>query len=147
MLVRYRASAPNRCNAKNLMEKTQPETRSNHISRLTPKAVLSVNAVFAGMWFLVAAVPRLDMESQQDTQIRSLTSVVSTGAGSFALAPDVMTEQEAIHFLRLDEDGTAHPEKTLRYYREKKLLTAIRIGKHLRYSRFDLLEFLRKVRV
>ena len=83
------------------------------------------------------------MEVPENLQIYGTVSVMPDGTP----VPDVMTAAEVVRFLRLDEDGIPNPEKTLRYYREKKLLRAIRIGRHLRYSRFDLLEFLRKVRV
>lgn len=56
--------------------------------------------------------------------------------------PDLLTEREAIRFLRLDVDGPATPCKTLQYYREQGLLRATRVGKRLRYQRKELLEFL-----
>ena len=37
-------------------------------------------------------------------------------------APELMTEDEAIQFLRLDIDGPANPEQTLRYYRNEGIL-------------------------
>ena len=56
--------------------------------------------------------------------------------------PDLLTEQEAITFLRLDIDGPADPSRTLKHYRDKKLLHGTRIGKHLRYSKRELLRFI-----
>jgi hypothetical protein len=56
--------------------------------------------------------------------------------------PEVMTEEEVIKMLRLDADGPDKPKDTLRYYREKGLLRATRIGKRLRYSRPEVLRFL-----
>jgi len=56
--------------------------------------------------------------------------------------PDVLTEQEAIHFLRLDVDGPKHPELTLQYYRREGLLHAVKLGKRLRYTKTELLKFL-----
>jgi hypothetical protein len=56
--------------------------------------------------------------------------------------PEVLTQHETIQFLRLDEDGPANPEQTLRYYREKGYLKAVRIGKRLRYTKQELLKFL-----
>jgi hypothetical protein len=58
-------------------------------------------------------------------------------------APEVMTPQEAIHFLRLDQANLKNPATTLQYYRDKKELVGIRIGKSIRYTKADLLEFLR----
>ena len=56
--------------------------------------------------------------------------------------PELLTQDEAIRFLRLDVDGPRDPGKTLRYYREKGLLRATQVGKRLRYQRKELLEFL-----
>ncbi len=56
--------------------------------------------------------------------------------------PDVMTEEEAIRFLRLDEGKTKNPKMTLQYYRSEGLLKATRIGKRLRYLKSELLNFL-----
>jgi len=46
--------------------------------------------------------------------------------------PEVLTEEEAIHFLRLDVDGPKHPELSLQYYRREGLLSGIKLGKRLR---------------
>jgi len=59
--------------------------------------------------------------------------------------PEVLTEQEAIHFLRLDVDGPLHPELTLQYYRKEGLLHAVKIGKRLRYTKTELLKFLERL--
>jgi len=77
-------------------------------------------------------------------------SETSAGQGTFSvlpgdqgqLCPDLLTEQETIRFLRLDVDGPKDPQKTLRYYRERGLLRATRVGKRLRYQRKELLDFL-----
>jgi len=58
-------------------------------------------------------------------------------------APEVMTQEEAIHFLRLDEANLKNPAITLQYYRDKGDLKGIRIGKSIRYTKEDLLTFLR----
>lgn len=47
--------------------------------------------------------------------------------------PLVLTSEEVIHFLRLDVDGPKSPEKTLEYYREKKLLRGVKLGQQMRY--------------
>lgn len=62
--------------------------------------------------------------------------------GQFRPCPELLTESEAIQFLRLDVDGPDRPEKTLQYYREQGLLRATRVGKRLRYQRKELLNFL-----
>lgn len=56
--------------------------------------------------------------------------------------PDLLTEEEAIRFLRLDIKGPKHPEMTLQYYRSEGLLQATRVGKRLRYLKSELLIFL-----
>ena len=58
-------------------------------------------------------------------------------------APEVMTQQEACRFLRLDEADLKNPASTLQYYRDKGYLTGVRIGKTIRYTKEDLLNFLR----
>jgi hypothetical protein len=60
-----------------------------------------------------------------------------------APAPEVMTAHEAIRFLRLDEADLKNPANTLQYYRDKGDLKGIRIGKSIRYTKEDLLNFLR----
>ena len=59
-----------------------------------------------------------------------------------APVPDLLTEEEAIRFLRLDEGGTKHPETSLEYYRSEGLLRGTRVGKRLRYLKSELFEFL-----
>ena len=56
--------------------------------------------------------------------------------------PELLTEDEAIRFLRLDVDGPSDPARTLRHYREKGLLKATQVGKRLRYQHKELLKFL-----
>ena len=56
-------------------------------------------------------------------------------------APSVLTEEEAVRFLRLDRQK-ADPTKTLKYYREQKLLKATKLGKNLLYSRQELEQFI-----
>ena len=59
--------------------------------------------------------------------------------------PDLMTEAEAIKYLRLDTVGHRHPERTLKHYRDRKLLRPTRVGKKLFYSRWELETFIKKV--
>ena len=74
-----------------------------------------------------------------------VSAVLPDGKGGFTPCPEVLTEEEAIRYLRLDVDGPEHPENTLRYYREKKLLKGTRIGKRIRYTRRSLDEFLERM--
>ena len=59
-----------------------------------------------------------------------------------AHVPDVLTEEEAIKFLRLDIDGPKEPSATLKHYRDKNMLRGTRIGRRYRYSRAELLKFI-----
>ncbi len=56
--------------------------------------------------------------------------------------PDLLTEEEAIKYLRLDLDGLKNPRSTLKYYRDKNYLKATRVGKHNKYLKTELLRFL-----
>ena len=67
-------------------------------------------------------------------------SILSDGQGSYQPAFELMTESEAVKFLRLDDQ--ANPSLTLRYYREQKKLRATHIGKTLKYSRKELQSFI-----
>lgn len=58
--------------------------------------------------------------------------------------PPLLTTEELIHLLRLDVNGPKNPKFTLEYYRERGLLRGIQVGKHLRYSILDIVEFLEK---
>ena len=57
-------------------------------------------------------------------------------------APTVMSAEEAVVFLRLDQTGIKDPLLSLRYYRERGLLRGVKIGLKLRYRLTDLLDFL-----
>lgn len=64
------------------------------------------------------------------------------GNGGFTPCPPLLTEQEAIRYLRLDMDEGAEPEKTLEYYRNTGQIIAIKVGRKNRYRRIDLDMFL-----
>ena len=59
--------------------------------------------------------------------------------------PEVLTAEEAVRYLRLNVDGPKDPVGTLKYYREKGLLTGVRVGRHMRYRRADLDAFLARL--
>lgn len=69
-------------------------------------------------------------------------SILPGPDGQWQLCPELLTEQEAVRFLRLDIDGPRKPSKTLRYYREIGLLRGTRVSKRLRYQRKELLKLL-----
>ncbi len=56
--------------------------------------------------------------------------------------PELLTEGEAVRYLRLDEIDIDDPTGTLRYYRKKGLLRATQVGKSVRYRRVELERFL-----
>jgi len=81
-----------------------------------------------------------------DTRIKNNVLVSQTvlpdGDGGFGPCPDVLTEEEAIRYLRLDIGGPKNPANTLRYYRERGKLRGTRIGNRIRYTRKALDAFL-----
>jgi len=70
--------------------------------------------------------------------------VMPDGKGGFLPCPEVLTEAEAILFLRLDKQK-ANAKKTLQYYREQGKLKATKIGKNLLYSKKALCAFVDKM--
>ena len=56
-----------------------------------------------------------------------------------SIMPELLTEQEAVIFLRLEEDN--NPKRTLKYYRDKGQLRAVKIGTNLLYPKQELLNF------
>ena len=56
--------------------------------------------------------------------------------------PDLLTESEAIRFLRLDIDGPKNPKLTIKHYRDKGLLKPTKVGKTNKYLKKELLRFL-----
>lgn len=67
--------------------------------------------------------------------------VLPDGNGGFVQCPYLLTEAEAILFLRLDKQRAA-AVNTLSHYRERKLLRATILGKNRFYTRPELEHFL-----
>jgi len=65
-------------------------------------------------------------------------AVLPNGNGDFTACPELLTEEEAIRYLRLDTIHVEEPASTLRYYRKKGLLRATQVGKSIRYRRIEL---------
>lgn len=61
-------------------------------------------------------------------------------------APYLLTEAELIRFTRLDETGGERPERTLAYYRKQGSLRAVQVGRELRYTLPDAIDFLEKLK-
>ena len=55
--------------------------------------------------------------------------------------PYVLTADEAVKFLRLDTNGTKHPEATLQHYQKEGQLCPVKIGKCRKYPLPELLRF------
>lgn len=73
----------------------------------------------------------------------NMFSFLPDGNNGFQPCPDVLTEEEVIRFLRLDlDDNNSDPAQTLKHYRDKGQLVAIRIGRRNRYRLEDLKIFL-----
>ena len=71
--------------------------------------------------------------------------VLPDGRGGYTPCPSLLTEEEAIRYLRLDTLGRKDPAKTLQYYRERGLINATRISNVNFYLRSSLDEFLANV--
>lgn len=57
-----------------------------------------------------------------------------------SVVPVLLTEDEAIIFLRLETEN--NPKRTLKYYRDKGQLKAVKIGTNLLYPMQELLDFI-----
>lgn len=59
--------------------------------------------------------------------------------------PELLTEEEAIRYLRLDIIDVENPEDTLRRYRKQGLVRGTQVGKCVRYRRSELEAFLARI--
>ncbi len=75
----------------------------------------------------------------------STPAILPDGNGGFTPCPELLTEDEAIRYLRLDIDGPHKPNGTLKYYRDQGVLCAVRIGRNLRYPRKELDQMVEKL--
>ena len=75
---------------------------------------------------------------QKTTSTHISPAVLPDGNGGFAPCPELLTEEEAIRYLRLDGIKTKDSANTLRYYRRKGLLRATQVGKSIRFRRIEL---------
>jgi hypothetical protein len=70
--------------------------------------------------------------------------VLPNGRGGMTTCPELLTEAEAIRYLRLDTVDIGNPTETLRRYRERRLLRATQVSKRLFYRRIELDRFLER---
>jgi len=83
------------------------------------------------------------MEKEKKQNIAfSTPAVLPDGEGGFTPCPELLTEAEAIRYLRLDTLGVRDPRKTLQYYRERGLIKPARISNVNRYRRIELDRFM-----
>ena len=60
-------------------------------------------------------------------------------------APYVLTTEETIKFLRIDTNGTKHPQTTLQHYQKEGLLCPVTIGKCRKYPLPELIRFIERL--
>lgn len=58
--------------------------------------------------------------------------------------PELLTEDEAIRYLRLDTTGVGRPGQTLERYRAMGLLRGTQVGRRVFYRRIELERFLER---
>ena len=58
-----------------------------------------------------------------------------------SIMPELLTEDEATIWLRLETEKNS--SRTLKYYRDKGQLRAVKIGTNLLYPKLELLNFIR----
>ena len=76
------------------------------------------------------------MESENAVFVHPYTHYMPNGK----IMPELLTEQEAIVFLRLETEKT--PSRTLKYYRDKNQLRGVKIGTNFLYPKSELLRFI-----
>jgi hypothetical protein len=58
-----------------------------------------------------------------------------------SIMPELLTEKETYVFLRIEKEN--NPSRTLKYYRDKGQLRAVKIGTNLLYPKSELLNFIK----
>jgi len=85
------------------------------------------------------------MLEENKNSIITFPAIIPNSNGSYEPCPELLTEAEAIRYLRLDTLELRNPSDTLRYYRNKRLLRATPLSNRLFYTRKALDEFLEKI--
>ena len=73
------------------------------------------------------------------------SAILPDSYGNFTPCPELLTEEEAIRYLRLDINGPSNPSNTLKYYRDRGFLKGVRVGRNLRYPRKELDNMIEKL--
>ena len=76
---------------------------------------------------------------------RGLSSIAFLPGNPPTPCPVLLTEEEAIRYLRLDTINIKDPAATLRRYREQGLLKGTQISKKIFYQRVELERFLERI--
>lgn len=92
----------------------------------------------------IQLLSRLYHTSEVVNNYSFIGSPITNGLGGYEPCPELLTEEQAIRFLRLDQTNTQSPSNTLRYYREKGRLKGTRIGNKLFYHKEALVDFIRQ---
>ena len=79
------------------------------------------------------------MNKQRDAT--SIYPVLPCSDGEYRPCPELLIEEEAIRYLRLDTVGIKNPEASLRRYRDIGLLRGTQISKRIFYRRIELERF------
>jgi hypothetical protein len=82
------------------------------------------------------------MDTSRSTSLTLGPTPLPDGAGGYSPCPALLTEDEAIRYLRLDTIGRKDPSKTLQFYRERGLIKPTRISNVNFYMRSELDTFL-----
>ena len=81
-------------------------------------------------------------ETKRKHRIAITTGCIPDGEGGFVPCPDLLTQAEAILYLRIDTVNVKNPDATLRAYRKNGYLRAVQISKGLFYPRAELERFI-----
>lgn len=92
-------------------------------------------------------IQREKLASHQEESNSLITFCNSPSLGNYAFRPgdpnpDLLTVQEAIRYLRLDQIRIKNPKGTLEYYRKQGILKATQVSKCVFYLRPNLDAFL-----
>ena len=71
-------------------------------------------------------------------------AILPDGNGGFTPCPELMTEDEAIRYLRLDTINIKNPAATIRRYREAGTLRGVQMSKKIFYPRKELQQFIER---
>ena len=82
------------------------------------------------------------MNTTLSTNPAQTVAVLPDGHGGYTPCPTLLTEAEAIRYLRLDTLGRKRPARTLQYYRERGMIRPTRISNVNLYTRESLDTFL-----